>query len=304
MILNRIPNTDLHVSSLCLGTMTFGTPVTEKEAESITRHAISSGINFIDTADIYEGYTRYIGSPGGIAETYLGKALRGLRNQVVLASKVGMKVGSEETDQGLGRKHVMEMIDISLGRLQTDYLDLYYMHKPDEITPLEESIETFNDLITAGKIRHWAISNFNAEQLSLLLAVCDQNHWIRPVAIQPAYSLLKKDVEKDLLPLCKKEDIAVVPYQVLQGGLLTGKYKKGEPVPAGSRQLEKPEWTLDLSDIVYDQLLILEIEAKQKRLSLIEYALRYLLKQDGVVSLVVGVKTKAQLDSLITALAR
>ena len=297
----KIPNTDLEVSSICLGTMTFGTPVGETEAVRLTHWAIDHGINFIDTANIYEGYTRYIGSPGGVSEQILGKALQGKRNQVILATKVGMKIGPADDDEGLSRKHVMREIDRSLSRLQCEYVDLYYMHKPDTNTPLAESVQTFNDLIDMGKVRYWAISNFSTEQISDVLSVCDENGWRRPVALQPHYSLLKRDIEKDVLPLCRREQIAVAPYRVLEGGLLTGKYRRGQAVLADSRQVEKPDWTLESTDDMYNRLEQIEAEAKAKGQTLMQHALMALLEQPAVVSLIIGVKRIGQLEDLIAA---
>lgn len=297
----KIPNTDLEVSSICLGTMTFGTPVGETEAVRLTHWAIDHGINFIDTANIYEGYTRYIGSPGGVSEQILGKALQGKRNQVILATKVGMKIGPADDDEGLSRKHVMREIDRSLNRLQCEYVDLYYMHKPDTNTPLAESVQTFNDLIDMGKVRYWAISNFSTEQISDVLSVCDENGWRRPVALQPHYSLLKRDIEKDVLPLCRREQIAVAPYRVLEGGLLTGKYRRGQAVLADSRQVEKPDWTLESTDDMYNRLEQIEAEAKAKGQTLMQHALMALLEQPAVVSLIIGVKRIGQLEDLIAA---
>ena len=156
----RIADTDLRVSPLCVGTMLFGSPVAEREAVEIVHRALEQGVNFIDTANMYEGYTRYIGSPGGVTEEILGKALAGRREQAVLASKVGMKIGPGADDEGLSRAHIRRECERSLARLATDWLDLYYMHKPDENTPIAESIETFAELIQTGKVRHWALSNF------------------------------------------------------------------------------------------------------------------------------------------------
>jgi L-glyceraldehyde 3-phosphate reductase len=294
-----IPNTDLHVSSLCLGTMTFGTPVGESEAIRLTHWAVDHGINFIDTANMYEGYTRYVGSPGGVSEEILGKALKGRRDQVVLATKVGMKIGPADDDQGLSRKHVLREIDRSLKRLGCDWVDLYYMHKPDPNTPLAESVQVFDNLISAGKVRYWAISNFSAEQISQLLHVCDDNGWRRPVALQPPYSLLKRDIEADILPLCTRERIAVIPYQVLQGGLLTGKYRRGEPAPADSRQLEKPAWIPELTDTMHQHLEAIAAEAQAQGRTMMQHALTTLLEQPGVVSLIVGVKRIEQLADLM-----
>jgi L-glyceraldehyde 3-phosphate reductase len=214
-----------------------------------------------------------------------------------------MKVGAGDDDQGLSRKHVTQMIDLSLSRLKCEYVDLYYMHRPDDQTPLEESILVFNDLIDSGKILHWGLSNFSAQQTAEVLQVCDENGWLRPVAVQPAYSYLKRDIEKDLLPLCVKENLAVIPYQVLQGGLLTGKYQRNQVVPVDSRMVEKPAWTMTLSDDLFDQLEKCEAEARQRGRGMLQHALMTLLEQPGVVSLIVGVKKQQQLDDLIAAVA-
>jgi aryl-alcohol dehydrogenase-like predicted oxidoreductase len=213
--------------------MTFGTPVAESEAIKLTHWAIDKGINFIDTANMYEGYARYLGSPGGVAEEILGKALADRRDRVVLATKVGMPVGSESEDRGSSPAAIRKQLDLSLKRLATDFVDIYYLHKPDvHNTPPVEIIGALNEAILAGKIRHYGVSNYSAEQLVELLRAADENGLPRPVIHQPPYSLLKPDVEKDLLPLCAKEGIAVACYQVFQGGLLTGKYHRGQEPPA------------------------------------------------------------------------
>ncbi len=298
-----IPNTTLRVSTLCLGTMTFGTPVPEAEAITLTHWALDHGVNFIDTANMYEGYARRVGSAGGVGEEILGKALRGRRERAVIATKVGMKIGPTDADEGLSRAHILREIDRSLARLQSDYVDLYYMHRPYPSVPLAESIEAMQDVIAAGKVRHWAISNFSADDIASVLEVCDANGWRRPVAIQPPYSLLKRDFESAILPLCAKEQIAVVPYQVLQGGLLTGKYRPGAPIPADSRQAEKPEWTMKLDDALFDRLAALEREAAARGRTLYQHALRGLLEQPGVVSLILGVKRQTQIEEALAALA-
>jgi aryl-alcohol dehydrogenase-like predicted oxidoreductase len=296
-----IPNTSFTVSSLCLGTMTFGTPVGEAEAIRLTHHALEHGINFIDTANIYEGYTRFIGSPGGVAEELLGRALKGKRAQVILATKVGMKIGPLDDDQGLSRVHIQREIDRSLRRLGCDYVDLYYMHKPDPAVPLAESARAFDELVRNGKIRAWGVSNFSVAQLMDLLKVCDENGWRRPVAVQPAYSLLQRDIEKDLLPLCQREQVAVIPYQVLQGGMLTGKYRRGQAAPKDSRQIEKPGWVMALTDENFDLVERIEAEAMACGRSLMQHALKTLLERSEIVSLIVGVKREEQLDDLILA---
>ena len=157
------------------------------------------------------------------------------------------------------------------------------------------------DLIATGKAKEWAVSNYSAQQLEELLIICDQKGWKRPIAIQPAYSYLKRDIEKDLLPLCQREEIAVIPYQVLQGGLLTGKYKRNVEIPQRSRMLEKPEWMMPLSDSIFEQLEKCEMEAEDLGRSMMQHALQTLLDQKGVISLIIGIKTVQQLEALIAA---
>lgn len=300
MKMQTIPHTDLQVSPICLGTMTFGTPVGEAEAVKLTQESIALGINFIDTANMYEGYTRYIGSPGGVAEEILGKALAGRREKVILATKVGMKIGPKAEDEGLSRGHILREIDRSLMRIQTDYIDLYYMHKPDPATPIAESIRAFADLIDAGKVRYWGISNFSTLQMAELLRTCDDNGWPRPVASQSPYSLLSRATEEAILPLCQQEEMVLVPYQVLQGGLLTGKYRRGEAFPAGSRKAEQNSWVWELTDELFDRIEKLEAEAGALGRSLMQHATLSLLEAPAVVSLILGFKRIDQVKELLT----
>ncbi len=299
-----IAGTDLRVSPLCLGTMLFGSPVQEKEAVKIVHLALEQGVNFIDTANMYEGYTRYVGSPGGVTEEILGKAMGAKREQAVLASKVGMKIGPGTGDEGLSREHIRRECERSLARLATDWLDLYYMHKPDESTPIAESIETFAELIQAGKVRHWALSNFRARQVREVLQVCDDGGWPRPVAHQPPYSLLNRESEAELLPLCRDENIAVVPYQILQGGLLSGKYGDPAAPPAGTRGSDKPEWIAMLRDEeALRELATLGARAKEVGLSLYDYAIRTTVNTPGITSIILGVRRVQQLEQAISALS-
>jgi len=287
------------VSVLCLGTMLFGTPVHEPEAIALTRWALDNGMSFIDTANMYEGYTRYIGSPGGIAEEILGKALEGRRREAVLATKVGNKVGPDANDGGLGRKHVRREIDRSLKRLRTDYVDLYYMHRVDPETPPAESIEVFDKIVAEGKARHWGISNFSADEIEQTLRLCDENGWRRPAACQPPFSLLRPDAENDILPLCKREGIGVIPYRILEGGMLTGKYRRGIQAPAGSRLTEKPEWIPEADEALFDRLEIIEREAQAAGRTLLAHTLVETLARPAVCSAIVGVKSIEQLRGLV-----
>jgi aryl-alcohol dehydrogenase-like predicted oxidoreductase len=300
-----IPKTSLEVSQICLGTMTFGTPVAEAEAITLTHSAIDHGINFIDTANMYEGYTRVVGSAGGIAEEILGKALKGRRGKVVLATKLGMKVGAAPEDEGASPAAVRKQLDMSLRRLATDCIEIYYLHKPDEKTPLADTLGALNEAMLAGKIKHYGISNYSAQQTAELLRVADAIAVPRPMIHQPPYSLLKPDIEKDLLPLCRQEMIAVAPYQVLQGGLLTGKYRRGQATPPGSRQSEKPQWLLGsggMTDELFARIEGIEEEARTLGRSLLEHALKATLEKPAVISLVLGAKRIDQIESCVAAL--
>ena len=297
-----IPNTDIRVSPICLGTMTFGTPVGEDDAIQLVHRALDLGVNFIDTADMYEGYTRTMGSPGGVAEEILGRALAGRREKVVLMTKVGNAIGPNPDDEGLSRKHVMREMDRSLARMRTDYVDFYLMHKPDPETPLEESIQAFTDLISAGKVLHWGVSNFSADEIRDILDLCARNGWPQPVVNQPYYNVLNREIEQDALPLCAERGIGVTPYRPMEGGLLAGKYRAGAQPPPGSRGAEKPEWIPKLQDeALMAKVSALQSLADEAGKPLSQYSLAWLLSRPGVTSVVVGVKRIEQLEDNIEA---
>jgi len=294
-----IPNTNMQVSGICLGTMTFGTPVGEQDAVLLTRHAVDCGINFIDTANMYEGYARTVGSSGGVAETILGKALHGIRDRVLVATKIGMKVGEGPEDEGTSPAAIRKHVDLSLNRLRMDCIDVLYLHRPDPEPRLHDILAALDKAIRAGKVRYYGVSNFTAGQLKELLAVADACGLPRPVVVQPGMSLLKQDVCADLLPLCARERIAVVPYQVLQGGLLTGKYRRGERPPPDSRKAEKADWVWELADDLFDKIEDLERRAAATGSGMLEYAIRWALARPAVVSAVVGVKNREQIDAVL-----
>ena len=298
---NPIPKTDLVVSSVCLGTMTFGTPVDEHKAVRLVHYAFDKGINFIDTANMYEGYARYVGSPGGASEKLVGKAVSGRREDFVIATKLGMKVGETAEDEGTSAAAIKKHLDLSLQRLRTDYVDIYYLHNPDPEAQLGETLQALDDAIRRGRVRYYGVSNYSADQLSELLTVADDNGLPRPVIIQPGISVLKQDLCADLLPLCDGERIGVVPYQVLQGGLLTGKYKRSEPLPPDSRKAEKGSWVWDLTDELFDKLDALEKRAAEAGVTMTQFAIRWALQQQAVVSAIVGVKRESQIDDAVTS---
>ncbi len=294
----RILNTQIEVSPICLGTMTFGNPVAKADAIRLVRWALDHGINFIDTADMYEGYDRHLGSAGGVAESILGEALADRSHQAVVTTKVGNSVGNANYQgSGLGRTHILHQIDMSLKRMKTDYADIYELHVQDPATPLIESLSVMADLITKGKIRHWGFSNFDSSEINEMVRLCDENSWPRPVISQPPYSWLHRDVEDEYLSSCRQFEMSVTPYQPLQGGLLTGKYRRGEPIPAGSRAAES-SWLNEPDNDLYDRLERFEAEARAANCQPAHYAVKWLLDQPSIASVVVGVKHIEQLEDL------
>lgn len=298
----HIPNTDFNVSAVSMGTMTFGSPVGEADAVRLVREAIDLGVNFFDTANMYEGYKREPGSSGGVGEELLGKGVAGKRDRVILATKLGMKVGNGAEDEFTSPAAIDKHLKLSLTRLDTDYIDIYYLHKPDPVTPVEEILHALDGKIKEGLIRSYGVSNYGAEDLSRLLAAADRNHLPRPVICQPPLSLLKQEALDELIPLCAREQIAVAPYQVLQGGLLTGKYRKGAPLPSDSRKAEKAGWVWELDDALMERIEVIRGAAEKQSLSMTQYAIRWILEQPAVVSAIIGVKKTAQLEEAVRAL--
>ena len=291
----------LLVSPICLGTMTFGTPVSEADSIRLVHAAIDLGINFIDTANVYEGYRRYLGSPGGVAEQIVGKALRDRRDKVILATKVGAPVGLGPQDRGLSASHVLRELDQSLRRLQTDSIDLYVIHWPDKVTPLETTLAAMEQAVRQGKIRYFGASNHSASQLCEMLWLADRHGWPRVVSSQIPFSLLRREFEHDL-EFCQRHSIGVTPYQSLQGGLLTGKYRRGQPPPVDSRAAEKPEWMWKFDDPLFDRLEAIERLARELGLPASQYALAWALQQPAMTSLVVGAKRVEQVQDAVAAL--
>ena len=295
-----VSGTGIEVSCLCLGTMTFGTPVDEQAAVRIVHWSLDHGINFIDTADMYEGYTRFLGSPGGKSEAFLGEALRGRRKDAVVTTKAGNPVGPCLGDTGLGKDHLTRQVDASLQRLQTDYVDFYLLHRPDPETPLQMSIEVMAGLVKAGKVRHWGFSNYEAAQVRQMMRICEHNSFPKPVISQPPYSWLNRDIEAKHLPVCHEFGIAVTPYRPLEGGLLTGKYRRDSALPEGTRATES-QWLSSPDDEMYDRLERFRQEARDGGLSPSRYAVRWLLDQPGVTSVISGVTRVEQLEDLAAA---
>ena len=222
----RLGRTGLKVSRLCLGCMTFGREIDEAASLPIIQRALDEGVNFFDTANVYGN---------GASETIVGKALKGHRQSIVLASKVFGQMGKGPNDRGLSRYHILQAVEDSLQRLQTDHLDLYQVHRWDADTPIDETVRALGDLVQQGKVRYIGCSNFSGWQLMKALWSSDVQGVARFESVQPPYSLIRRDIEDDLLPACQDQQVGVIPYSPLAGGFLSGKYEKGGDIPRGSR---------------------------------------------------------------------
>ncbi len=216
----------VRVSQVCLGTMMFGGPTPEDESLRMIERALDAGINFLDTADKYNA---------GESERVVGKAIAGRREEIVLATKVTLPMGDGPNQMGSSRKHIVQGCEASLRRLGTDYVDLYYLHKPDPDTPIEESLSAMNDLVRQGKVLYVGLSNFAAWRVANALGVQALRGWDPLVAVQPLYNIVNRDVEVELLPACAELGLGVVTYSPIARGVLTGKYARDAEPPAESR---------------------------------------------------------------------
>ena len=285
----------LKVSELCLGTMTFGTNVRigaldQKAADVIVGMALDGGINFFDTADIYSI---------GQSEEILSKALGKRRKDIILATKVRFKLSDRPNDVGLSRHHIIEGCDNSLKRLGTDYIDLYQVHTFDYHTPLEETLRALDDLVRQGKVRYIGCSNFAGWQLMKALDISDNNHWERFITFQGQYSLLWRDMEYELVPLCLDQGLGILTFQPLAAGFLSGKYRRGQPRPKDARLADAK---LDFNEEkAYDIIDVLERVAAAHNATVTQAALNYLLCKPAVSSVITGIRIPEQLaDNLKT----
>ena len=291
--------TDLKVSFLCLGTMQFGWTADESIAQRLLSAAYAAGVNFFDTADIYSRWAN--GNPGGVAEQILGCWIKqnGIpRDRVIIATKVRGNMGGGPEDEGLSRKHIQESVENSLRRLQTDYLDLYQTHWPDEKTPIEESLRAFDDLVRQGKVRHIGASNFMAWQLMQALWSSDRNGLVRFSTLQPHYNLVHRaEFEHELAAVCKTYSIGVIPYSPLAGGFLTGKYRRNL-VPTSARAAGAKRYFTEGNWALLEQM---EKLARGRAASVSQVALAWLLAEPLITSPIIGANSPEQLKDNLGA---
>ncbi len=274
------------VSRICLGTNNFGRQLDGKKSEVVISKALDLGINIIDTANVYAD---------GKSEEIIGRALRGNRGQVLIATKVGMQVGDDPESAGLSRVHLDAQVAKSLNRLGTDYIDLYYMHMFDPNVPLEETLTALDSLARKGIVRQIGVSNFRPEQLDAAMKLCERLGLTKPVAVQPAYSLMAREPEKDLLPYCVRHELGVFTYSPLWGGFLTGKYSPGAPPPEGSRASASPRnWDRVSKQGDFQTLEKLKAVAARAKIPLAQLSIAWILRNPAVTAPIVGASRPEQ----------
>ncbi len=279
-------NTGVKVSRICLGSNNFGGQLDEKASVAIMNKALDLGVNLIDTANTYQK---------GNSEMMIGKTLKGHRDDVIIATKVGMNVGEGPNKGGLSRKHIMWQVRRSLEQLQTDYIDIYYMHRFDSDTPIEETLRTLNDLVRDGVVRYIACSNWDAAQIANANKLSKLKDLERIIAVQPPYNLLDREAEKDLLPYCIKENLGVLTYTPLMGGFLTGKYERGKPPPPDSRGAASTYYRERFSnEELYAPLERLKEVSKEVGIPLHKLSIEWILSNSAVTGVILGASSVDQ----------
>lgn len=289
----RLGAAGLKVSEICLGTMTFGNGADEAESRRMVDAAFTAGVNFFDTANAYVG---------GVSETMLGKALKGRRSDAVVASKVFNPMGGRPNDSGMSRLHIVQAVEDSLRRLQTDYLDLYYIHHVDHQTPLDEMLRAFDDLVRHGKVLYTGCSNYEAWRLMKALSISDLRGWTRFAAYQPQYSLVVRDIDEEIVPACQTEGLGVVAWSPLAGGYLAGKYLPGSLKVQGTRSAEG--WGFPTRFFAPNHGEILQVlldVAQELGRRPAEVALRWGIEQPFMTSVIVGARNAQQLGETLEA---
>ncbi len=292
--LRNLGRSGLRVSPLCLGAMNFGNHVfgcDEETSLNIMDAAFDAGINFIDTANVYSE-TR--------SETIVGKAIKGRRDNLVIATKAAGNVGTGTFERGTSRKALMLAVEASLRRLDTDYIDLYQMHRFDPLTPMEETLSTLNDLVRQGKVRYIGVSNWTASQIADASRIIEQRGWEPLISLQPNYSILVREIELEIVPACLRFGLGIIPWSPLAGGVLTGKYGAGDQIPEGTRLAAQPQRReiLQRSDVVG---VVLE-EAAKLGVSPVALSLAWNLRRPAVASPIIGPKSVQQLEQNLEAL--
>jgi len=298
MLMRKLGRTGLRVAALCLGGNTFGWTTDQKASEAVLDAYVEAGGNFIDTADVYARWVP--GNKGGESETALGTWLRarGNRRAIVIATKVMAPMGPGPNDTGLSRQHIVEGVEDSLRRLQTDFIDLYQAHWDDRDTPLEETLRAFDDLVRQGKVRYIGASNYRAWRLTRALWESDRRAYVRYESIQPKYNLVFRDeYERELEPLCLEQSLGVIPYSSLGSGFLSGKYHRGRDLPKTARagSVQKTYMT----DRGFTVLEAVEKVAASAGATPAQVALSWLAHRPGITAPIASATSVTQLKELV-----
>jgi aryl-alcohol dehydrogenase-like predicted oxidoreductase len=302
----KFGRTGLRVSRLCLGTMTFGLQCDEAQSHAILDAAAEGGIDFLDTADVYPlGGSR---STAGGTEQIVGAWLKGKRPRFILATKCAGQTGPKPWDQGMSRKHILDAIDASLRRLGTDYIDLYQLHRYDPETPIDEALEALDTVVRSGKARYVGVSNWPAYRIARAVGRSELKNLAGIASVQPRYNLLFRAFERDLLPMCQEEGIAVIPYNPLAGGLLTGKHDRTAPPPAGTRfalgsagpRYQARYWHQQ----EFETIEALRTIAETAGMSMATLAMSWVLSNPTITSPIVGASRPEQLADSFAAAER
>ena len=296
--------TGVQVSALCLGCMNFGGRADESTSLAIIEGALDAGINFIDTANVYGHNPQKFSEGRGRSEIIVGKVLKGKRKDVVLATKAYFHMGDKPNDWGSSRRHIIEQCEASLKRLDTDYIDLYQLHHPHNSIPIDESLRALDDLIRDGKVRYIGTSSFGAWQIVESLWASKEYHLNRFICEQPAYNLLDRRLERELIPMARTYGMAVIPWSPTAGGFLTGKYKPNTEPPSDSRL--GAFWTsakdMHYTDDAFKVLALITEMANEKGCTPYQLSLAWVMHQVGITSPIIGPRTLAHLDGSLAAL--
>ena len=282
----------LEVSVIGLGANPFGNEVNAEMAQAIVHRALDLGVTYFDTADIYNQ---------GVSEEYLGQALKGRRNEAVLGTKTGGAFGPGPNQHGASRKHIMESFEASLRRLGTDFVDLFWIHHVDEVTPFEETQRALDDLVRSGKTRYIGCSNYAAWQVCEAIWTSRTAHLAPFIAVQPFYNLLYREIEAELVPLCRKYGLGIVPYFPLAGGFLTGTYRRGVAPPAGSRGAGRPTFARWTNDRNWDVLEKLVPFARERGHTVAELAIAWLVSRSHVSTIIAGADVPEHIEGNVRA---
>jgi aryl-alcohol dehydrogenase-like predicted oxidoreductase len=291
----NLGRTGLEVSRLCLGAMTFGRESTEEISYDMLNRFIAAGGNFIDTADAYSA---------GLSEEILGKWMaKQNRHDLIIATKVRWGTRGGPNNMGLSRKHILDAVHASLKRLNTDYIDLYQVHMWHPTTPLEETLSTLNELVRSGKVRYIGASNFAAWQLQKALDISHQMGWEPFTCLQPLYNLLDRELEWELLPVCRNEGLGVIPWSPLRGGWLSGKFRRGMAAPPVGTRVEEAEakgwtegWSVYNTEHTWGVIDSMFAIAEELGKTPAQVALNWLLRQSGVTAPIIGARSIAQFE--------